>query len=97
MLTIKTNRQWRDFTYRYDVPEKVLDSDFDYLDAEETVDGFFQYRGVWYHLDGFMRLSTDAPEGMQGWSGYVSDSFFSGVLIRLSDDGEQYQIATYYS
>ena len=29
------------------------------------------------------------------WHAYLSDSFFSGILIRVSDDGEQYQIATF--
>ena len=31
------------------------------------------------------------------WHGTNGDSYFSGVLIRISDDGEEYKIATYTS
>ena len=48
-LTIKTNRRWRDFVYRHDVPAKVLADQFDYQDGEDVIDGFFCYRGRWYH------------------------------------------------
>ena len=107
-LTIRTNNQWREFVYRYDVPADVLASQFDYQDPEETLDGFFQYRGTWYHLDQFMRIEPMSPgdphalrpgddSPLKGWHGYHGDSYFSGVLIRLSDDGERYQIATYFS
>jgi len=85
-LDIITNRHWREFIYRCDVPESVLADQFDYLD-EETPDGFIHYRGSWYHINEFTNCSID------GWHGQRSDSFFSAVLIRLSDDGEQYQIA----
>jgi len=95
---IITNHQWRDFVYRWDVPDKVLADQFDYQDPEETTDGFFKYKGYWYHLDMFMRFSYLGPKNaMNDWHGYHSDSYFSGVLIRLSDDGEQYQVATYMS
>ena len=39
---------------------------------------------------------VNPPEFMKGWDGYISDSFFSGVLIKISDDNEEYQIGTYY-
>jgi hypothetical protein len=32
-----------------------------------------------------------------GWDGVVSDTYFSGVLIALSNDGEEYIVGTYYS
>ena len=32
-------------------------------------------------------FSPRAPEWMQEWDGYNSDSFFSGVLIKYVDDG----------
>ena len=40
-------------------------------------------------------LEIDHPQ--QNWHGYMSDSLFSGILIRYSDDMDQYQIATYIS
>jgi hypothetical protein len=94
-LTIKTNHQWRDLVYRSDVPAKVLADQFDYQDAEETTDGFFYYRDYWYHLDGFMRIENN-PD-LKGWDAYASDSYFSGVLIKFSDDCEQIKIGRYMS
>lgn len=96
-VTIKSNRQWRNFTYRYDVPARVLADQFDYQDEDETIDGFFSYRGHWYHIDQFMRIGETEASPMSEWDGYAGDSYFSGVLIKLSDDGEQYQVGTYFS
>jgi hypothetical protein len=101
MLTIKTNNHWRDFVCRYDVPEKVLACQFDwtnkgYEEHGDYSDGFIHYKGCWYHIDDFMRVE-DTTGAIGQWHGYASDSFFSGVLIKLSPDGEQYQIATYIS
>lgn len=94
-MKIKTNRHWHEFLYRHEVPEKVLAYQFDWLDEEDGSDGFIKYRGRYYHVSEFMR--TDSNPNLAFWHGYISDSFFSGVLIRLSSDGEQYQIATYLS
>ena len=102
LVQIRTNYHERQFVYRYDVPAKILSSQFDYLD-EDTFDGFFKYRNHWYHLTDFMGLpagiseiwDTDSP--LRDWDGYASDSFFSGVLIKVSEDCETYQVATYIS
>lgn len=89
-MNITTNNQWRDFLYRYEVPDEVLKSEFDWLD-EDDHDGFFRYRGVWYHLSMFMRTA------IEGWQGIHNDSAFSGVLIEVSRDGEQYRVGTVIS
>jgi hypothetical protein len=94
-LTIKTDHKWRDLVYRFDVPAKVLADQFDYQDAEEILDGFFYYRGYWYHLDDFMAVNGHGD--LKDWDGYSCDSYFSGVLIKLSSDGEQIKIGTYFS
>lgn len=95
-VTIKTNHQWRDLIPRRNVPLKVLASEFNYQNAEETLDGFFHHRGNWYHLDQFMPFTENNPD-FAGWHAYAGDSFFSGVVIKLSKDGEQIKIGTYYS
>ena len=95
-MQIITNNQWRDFRYSYEVPDSVMNDQFDYVDTCDTVDGFFEYRGHWYCMDDFMRID-ESMTSFKGWHGYRSDSYFSGVLIRVSDDGEQYQVATYIS
>lgn len=93
-LTIKTNRHWRNLAYRSDVPAAVLADQFDWLDEDDGSDGFFQYRKRWYHLSEFMHANHGA---FGDWEGYTSDSYFSGVLIRLSRDGEQVMCGTYFS
>ena len=88
-MAIITNNCWRDFSYRWEVPNQVLEAEFDWLNEEEASSGFIFYRGLWYHTSQFMR---HAPEG---WDGSHSDSFFSGIVIKLSDCGEQYKIGLY--
>lgn len=90
-LRVTTNYHWHEFLHRHDVPEKVLADQFDWLDEEDGSDGFIRYRGRHYHVSEFLMYEH------KYWHGYISDSFFSGVFIRLSSDGEQYQIATYLS
>lgn len=96
---VYTNNHWRDFTYRSDVPEAVLKSDFDWT-TEDDIDGFFCYKGVWYHTSQFMRFGYppggEPPALFKGWHGYLNDSFHSGVVIRMSDDGEQFQVGTFF-
>lgn len=84
-MNVTMNNQWRDFVYRCDVPEAVVETNFDWTDAE---DGFLKYRKCWYHISMFMRIP------MEGWDGIYNDSMFSGVLLSMSSDGEQYKIAT---
>ena len=92
-INIITNNHHHYFKYAHDVPSAVM-SDFDWLDEEENMDGFIQYKGIWYHLSGFMKIDSNGYD-FDDWHGYIVDSAFSGVLIKLSDDGESYQIATY--
>jgi hypothetical protein len=98
MLRIITNNHWNQFKYGHEVPEAVL-ADFDYLDDDDKADGFIHYRNRWYHTSDFMRIdkSMNDHNGWDRWHGYHGDSFFSGVLIELSDDGEAYRIGTYLS
>ncbi len=93
-VAIKTDRRWREFVYRHEVPENVLQSEFDHLPDE--YDGFFQYRRWWFHVSDFIRIPPDEND-LKGWHGYAPDSFFSGVLIKISDDGEAFRVGTYIS
>ena len=101
-MKIYTNNHWRQLKYGNEVPDDVMSDYFDHLDTDDAYDGFIQYRDRWYHTSDFMSLHNkihcpNPPEFMNGWDGYLSDSYFSGVLIKLSDDGEGYKIATYIS
>lgn len=44
-----------------------------------------------------MNIDNNSPFKTLSFDGYYSDSFFSGFLIKLSNDGESYKIATYIS
>ena len=100
-MKIITNNHWHNFLYGYELTEKEL-QDFDYIDSDDiSSHSFIRYRGyVIDPQDTYMVISEamklhDEWQGLEKWHGYGSDSFFSGTLIRYSDDFEQYQIATY--
>jgi hypothetical protein len=94
MTKIITDNKWKNFKYRNEVPKSVLSDEFHYQD-DDVGDGYIFYNHNWYHIDQFMRLSGTHP--FHGWEAYSGDSFFSGVVIKVSKDGEQYMIGRYYS
>jgi hypothetical protein len=87
-MEIKTNNHWRHFKYSYEVPESVF-NDYDWLSEDESLDGWIHYRNVWRHISDF------TFGDYHGWHGAVADCAFWGVVIRTSEDGEQYQIGTW--
>lgn len=92
-LVIKTDGKWKDFVYGYEVPPKIMASQFDYLKDGEESDGFFKYKGTWHHLSEFMRTSGELADD---WDGIMNWSWSNGILLRVSRDGEQYKVAYYY-
>ena len=99
-MNITTNNQPRDLLCAWEIPAAVLASEFDYIEnPEESGARFFQYRGWWYDINEFMRCDF-APahtemDPLRAWDGYASDSYFSGVLVRYTDDCERVIVATY--
>jgi|CXWL01.1.fsa_nt_gi hypothetical protein len=95
-MNIITNNKQRHFKYGYEVPKSVMADQFDHLSEDERHDGFIYYRRYWYHISDFLR--SNHPELIaKGYHGIHTDSFFSGVAIKVSSDGESYQIATVLS
>ena len=92
-MKIITNNHWNTFLYGYELTEEQK-LDFDYIDDIDS-ESFIKYRGIIYSIHDFMAIERSPFPGK--WDGYSSDSFFSGVIIKLSDDTEQYKIATYIS
>ena len=45
-----------------------------------------KYKGWWYCPDDFMIIGKNNPLHEEGWHGYASDTNFSGVLVRFTDD-----------
>jgi hypothetical protein len=99
-ITIRTNNVPRDVINAWELTA-AEQAQFDYLDWEAIEDGrdsaqFFRYRGELYDLSQFSRvIHPDAQRAhpmecsepaFQGWDGYMSDSFFSGMLIRWAHD-----------
>lgn len=100
-LTIVTNN----------VPRDVLDAseltaseraEFEYLDwgaleAGEDSASFFRYRGEVYDLGEFQVWNGPQFSPLAAWDGHISDSFFSGVLVRYVDDCERIIVGRFYS
>ena len=93
---IVTDNKYKQFKQDWDVPEKVLRSQFDWM-ANTGEHSFLKYKGHWYCLADFMTIPQDLGNGKAWykWDGYSADGYFSGTLIKLSDDGEEYIIGTY--
>ena len=97
-ITIRTNGQFRDVVYWYELTEKER-AEFDYLDSEARQEAsFVRYRGWTYDLGEFM-ATRGMPEfsPLAKWDGYHSDSYFSGVLVRYGRDFERVLMATFYA
>ena len=89
----------RDIKTFYAVPDWNKDKDIDADDREELA---FRYRGHVYYFSEFMAVhnsfyNPNPPEWMKEFTGYMGDSYFSGVLIKISDDGETIKAYTYIS
>ena len=93
-LKLITDHKWRPFRFDYDVPPRILAKDFNYQNRDEARDGFFKYRRRWYHLDQFVDAGPDLP--LARFDGLLSDTFFSGVAIKLATHGETYRVARFY-
>ena len=104
-MQITTDKKWKPFKNAYDVPTRILKQEFDWLNVDEATDGFFRYRNVWYHIDQFMRAADASTQHvkrsdmqtLEQWDAYSADSAFSGIVLRVSKDGERYMVGTYIS
>lgn len=93
-MKIITNNVPRDFVCGYELTDAEK-ADFDYLDDIDSHD-FFRYRGIVYDPSEFMHTDF-APDEIKAWDGFNTDTFFSGVAIRYTDDLEQIVVATIYA
>lgn len=99
-MNIRTNNVPRPVIYGYELSAAERD-EFDYIDwpaveRGETSPEFVRFKGDLIDLHEFMATSGlhQAPE-LRTWHGYQSDSFFSGLVIRYSDDFEFVVVGTY--
>ena len=96
-ITVKTCRRPYWFLNWGDLTPKEQ-TKFDWLDTEDArwAASFIRYRGWVYSMDQFMRIAR-GMDGLAQWDGYHSDSAFSGVVIKLSGDGDSAIMGTYFS
>lgn len=90
-MKIITNRIPRPLQCLSDLPPKAR-KDFDYLTEDHAYEyRLVQYKGVWYDVYDSMTCpgavaTDDTRHAFSGWDGYISDSFFSGVLFKFADE-----------
>jgi hypothetical protein len=95
-ITIITNHTRRPLLLWQELTGKEQ-KNFHWLETEDERDGalFFRYRTNVYCLDEFMDKASQFKD-FKGWDAYKSDSFFSGILIKLVDDGDRVIVGMYY-
>lgn len=94
-IVIRTNNVPRDLVYAWELSQKER-AEFDYLDWQSIEDGrdsatFFRYKGTLYDLGEFLR----AGDTFAAWDGYRSDSYFSGLVVRLVDGMDRCVVGRY--
>jgi len=98
-LEIITNNIPRNLLYPHELSEKDWeDTCYDEEDrqrAEQEGDTFIKYKNYVYSLADFMRV--DDNSSFKGWHGYLSETFFSGILIKYYEDTDQVILGRYYS
>ena len=84
-IEIRSNYHARPLIYGYELMEKEK-KEFDYL---EDIDGgiFFRFKNQLYDIGDIIRIDENSPFP-DFWHGYTSDSFFSGILVRLCNESD---------
>jgi hypothetical protein len=95
--TITTNHQQRELLSLCELPASVA-AEFDYVTEDDSYSPrFVKYRGEWYDVnDSQYAGGLGFPDELKRWDGIQTESFFSGVLFKYSDDYEHVIVARYY-
>lgn len=101
-IRVVTNHGPRDVLEAYDLTLAERE-EFSYIDWHKVATGeesatFFRYRGNVYDLGEF-QTTRGLPEfnPLTSWDGYLSDSFFSGIVVRYVNDFEQVIVGTFFA
>ena len=92
---VVSNYHVRSFEYGNDVPSEVM-SDYDHLDEEDRTYWWILYRGDWSHISDYLRSggawNIFCPDD---WDGIHVDSYYTALVIKLDNDGENYRIGMF--
>lgn len=97
-IVIRTNNVPRDLIDAWELSPKER-TKFDYLGWQALEDGhdsatFFRYKGALYDLGEFQRVPFSYSP-FASWDGYMSDSYFSGLVVRFVDDMDRCVVGRY--
>lgn len=95
-MIIKCNNKPRPIIYGFELSDKQK-VDFNYLGENINENRFFMYKNEIYDINDFMRVCDLHNNPFSGYHGYISESFFSGILIKLCDNSDYIIVARYYS
>lgn len=98
-MNIVTNNHYRQLISWDDLTPKEQE-DFDFSDKKQS--DYFRYKGIVYTLADFCHISfpvscKTGEKPFEGWDSWHNDSFFSGILIKISDCGEMVKCGWFYS
>lgn len=82
-MQIITNNVPRPILYSHDLTRKEQAEMQDLLPNNWEEESYIRYKGQVYPVSDFVRC-----QHIEGWHGFRSDSFFSGLAIKLSDCGD---------
>lgn len=98
-MEVITNHHWREPLSGWELSESER-KELDYIpDIDEQCGRFFRYHRQIYDLREFMRIPDQPWAGtdIRGWHGYMSDTYFSGILVKYDDDCERVMVGRYFS
>ena len=97
-MNIITNNKPRMLLPWVELPAGIGESEFDYVE-DRHAPRFFNYRGVWYDIFEFEYISDQpcyAP--LRGtWAAVQTTSYFTGVVLRWSDEFNSVIVGRYYA
>lgn len=84
-VRVTTNNVPRLLIYWHDLTESEQDR-YEGVPGAHNAD-YFRYKGAIYSVDDFMVLWSKTDLATWGnWAGYYSDTYFSGVVVRYTDE-----------
>ena len=80
-----------------EIPDWKESKGDDNLEDQIETEPCFKFKGNTYFLSEFMRINKNDPNNpFKSFDGYISESYFSGILIKLIDDDNDHVKAYWY-